>query len=101
MSNEKRVGGLVGLRTLLRPGTEDVYEADATIWPEVQAAQMEAGIRRWTIFRHGLELFHVVDCDDFERAQALLADNPVDQGQDDPDVVVDRLQLIYDGDNHH
>jgi L-rhamnose mutarotase len=103
---------LVGLRTRLKPGMEDAYEsAHATIWPELQVAQREAGIRRWLIFRHGLDLLHVVECDDFDRAQAELASNPVDgrwqvemaryvvQTPDGHVGAADRLSLIYNGDN--
>ncbi len=113
MRNDKQIGRPVGLRTRLKPGAEDAYEAaHAAIWPEVQAAQREAGIRAWTIFRDGLDLFHVVDCDDFAHAEALLATNPVDQrwqaemakyvdrSQDDGVGPAQRLGLIYHGDNH-
>ena len=70
----------VGLRTRLRPGMEEAYEkAHAEVWPELVAAQREFGIRRWLIFRDGLELFHTVECENFERAVAGLAQHPVDQ----------------------
>jgi len=105
-------GMLVGLRTRLKPGTQDAYEAaHAAISPGVQAAQLKAGIRTWTIFGDGLDLFHVVDCDDFERAEALLATDPTDQrwqaemakyveGLGDPTgSPVHRLRVVYHGDN--
>lgn len=101
----------VGLRTRLKPGMEGAYEsAHAAIWPELQVAQREAGIRRWLIFRHGLDLFHVVECDDFDRAEAQLASNPIDRRwqvemaryvrQRPEGRGADRLALIYDGDNN-
>ena len=106
------VAQYVGLRTRLKPGMEQAYEsAHATIWPEFQVAQREAGIRRWLIFRHGLDLLHVVECDDFDQARAELASNPVDrrwqvemasyvvQKPDGHGGVADRLSLIYNGDN--
>jgi L-rhamnose mutarotase len=102
----------VGLRTRLKPGTEAAYEsAHAAISPELQMAQREVGIRRWLIFRHGVHLFHVVECDDFDRAQAELASNPIDcrwqtemaryvvQDPDGHGGAADRLSLIYNGDN--
>ncbi len=102
----------VGLRTRLKPGMEAAYErAHATIWPELQEVQRKAGIRRWLIFRHGLDLLHVVECDDFERAEAELAGDPVDrrwqaemgryivQRPDGHGGETDRLALIYNGDN--
>ncbi len=111
---KERVGlaEFVALRTRLKPGMGAAYEsAHATIWPELQMAQREAGIRRWLIFRLGLDLLHVVECDDFDRAEAKLADNPVDrrwQGEMARYVVqrpdghrgaAHRLSLIYNGDN--
>jgi L-rhamnose mutarotase len=91
---------------------EEAYDlAHATIWPELRELHRKVGIRRWLIFRHGLDLFHVVDCDDFDRAAALLASDPVDRRWQDemaryvvqrPDGrggATDRLALIYDGDD--
>jgi L-rhamnose mutarotase len=102
----------VGLRTRLRPGMEEAYEsAHAAICPELQVAQREVGIRRWLIFRHGLDLLHIVECDDFDRAEAQLASNPVDrrwqvkmasyvvQSPDGRGPATDRLSLIYNGNN--
>ena len=70
----------VGLRTRLKPGMEDAYEkAHAVVWPELVTAQRTLGISRWLIFRDGLELFHTVECENFERAVAGLAQHPVDR----------------------
>jgi L-rhamnose mutarotase len=67
----------VGLRTRLKPGMEEAYEkAHTEVWPELLAAQREVGITRWLIFRDGSELFHAVECEDFERAVAALACHP-------------------------
>jgi len=89
---------------------EEAYEqAHAEVWPEVVAAQRELGISRWLIFRDGLELVHVVECENFERAVAGLAQHPVDQrwqahmaeyvvvADDGGGAAVDRLRLIYAG----
>jgi L-rhamnose mutarotase len=91
---------------------EAAYErAHATISPELQLAQRQAGIRRWLIFRHGLDLFHVVECDDFDRCAGELASNLIDlrwqaemaryvvQSADGHGSAADRLSLIYNGDN--
>jgi L-rhamnose mutarotase len=68
----------VGLHTRLRPGAEERYdELHRAVWPEVLAAIERVGIRRWLIFRDGLDLFHYVECDDYEAAIAELADDPV------------------------
>jgi L-rhamnose mutarotase len=65
------------------------------------------GIEHWRIFRHGVELFHVVECADFERAVAALAENPIDMrwqremakyvvvAHDGKGAAVDRLRLVY------
>jgi L-rhamnose mutarotase len=59
---------------------EQAYEkAHAVVWPELLAAHRELGITCCLIFRHGLELFHAVECEYFQRATAGLAEHPVDQ----------------------
>jgi L-rhamnose mutarotase len=98
----------VGLRTRLKPGMEEAYEkAHTEVWPELLAAQREVGITRWLIFRDGSELFHAVECVDFERAVAALACHPVDQSwqahmaryvviaDDHRSAATERLRLIY------
>ena len=100
----------VGLRTRLKPGMEESYEkAHAEVWPELLAAQRELGITRWLIFRDGLELFHAVECEDFARASAALAQHPVDRrwqehmaqyvvaADDHLGAVTERLRLVYAG----
>lgn len=100
----------VGLRTRLKPGMEDAYEkAHAEVWPELLAAHHALGITRWLIFRDGLDLFHAVECEDFERATAALAQDPVDQrwqehmaqyvvvAEDQRGAATERLRLIYAG----
>jgi L-rhamnose mutarotase len=68
----------IGLHTRLLPGAEAQYdELHRTVWPEVLAAIERAGIVRWLTFRDGLELFHYVECDDYDAAIAELADDPV------------------------
>jgi L-rhamnose mutarotase len=100
----------VGLRTRLKPGMEEAYEAaHAAVPAELLAAQGELGISRWLIFRDGLDLFHYVECDDYKRAIASLAQDPVNQrwqaqmaqytqvANDHSGAGSDRLQLIYSG----
>jgi L-rhamnose mutarotase len=70
----------VGLRTRLKPGMEAPYDAaHAAVWPELLAAQREAGIKRWLIFRDGLDVFHSIECVDYDLAVAELARLPVNQ----------------------
>ena len=74
------MGELHGLRTRLKPGMEQAYTAahDA-VWPSLIAAQREVGITGWWIFRSGLDLFHVAECDDLDPALAALSMYPVNQ----------------------
>jgi L-rhamnose mutarotase len=68
----------VALHTRLKPGAETAYEAaHREVPPELVAAIRAAGARRWTIWRSGLDLFHLVECDDYARLLAELADLPV------------------------
>ena len=68
----------VGLHTRLKPGEEDRYESyHRAVWPEVIAAIRKAGITRYFIFRDGLDLFHFIECDDYERAIAEIATDPI------------------------
>ena len=68
----------VALHTRLAPGREEEYEqAHREVPPELVAAIRAAGAHEWTIWRSGLDLFHVIDCDDYAALLAALADLPV------------------------
>jgi L-rhamnose mutarotase len=68
----------VALHTRLKPGAEEAYEqAHREVPPELVAAIRAAGVRDWTIWRSGRELFHVVDCDDYARLLQELEELPV------------------------
>jgi L-rhamnose mutarotase len=68
----------VGLHTRLKPGAEARYaDAHAAVWPEVLELIRRVGVTRWLIFRDGLDLFHYVECEDYERAIADMAGDPV------------------------
>lgn len=99
---------IIGLRTRLKPGMEAAYEkAHFEVWPDLVSVQRELGIEHWRIFRHGVELFHVVECTDFERAVAALEVHPIDQrwqkemaqyvevAHDGKGAAVERLRLVY------
>jgi L-rhamnose mutarotase len=67
----------VGLHTRIKPGAEARYEEyHRAVWPEVLAAIRRAGITRYVIFRDGLDLFHFIECDDYDRAIAEIATDP-------------------------
>jgi L-rhamnose mutarotase len=99
----------VGLHTRLKPGAEERYEQyHAAVWPEILAGIRGAGVTRWVIFRDGLDLFHYVECEDYDRAMAELAKSEVDkrwQGEMAPMMEVahdlsgsgsDKLRIIFE-----
>jgi L-rhamnose mutarotase len=68
----------VALHTRLTPGREAEYEqAHRSVPAELTAAIRAAGAREWTIWRDGLDLFHVIDCDDYASLLAELEHLPV------------------------
>ena len=99
----------VGLHTRLKPGAEERYdEYHGAVWPDVLAAIRHSGITKYVIFRDGLDLFHFIECDDYDRAIAELARDPVNlrwQAEMAPMMAVahdytgksrDRLPLIFE-----
>jgi L-rhamnose mutarotase len=53
----------------VRPDKIDDYiEAHRNVWPEMLAALREAGIRNYTIFRNGNEMFGYFESGDLEAA---------------------------------
>jgi L-rhamnose mutarotase len=57
----------------VRPDKIDEYvEAHRKVWPEMLAALREAGVRNYTIFRHGNEVFGYFESDDLEAAAASM-----------------------------
>jgi L-rhamnose mutarotase len=67
----------VGLHTRLKPGAEDRYEEyHRAVWPEVVDAIRRAGITKYVIYRDGLDLFHHIECEDYDRAIAEIAKDP-------------------------
>jgi L-rhamnose mutarotase len=62
----------------VRPDRIDDYvEAHRAVWPEMLAALKAAGIRNYTIFRAGNEVFGYFEADDLTAAAAFLADQEV------------------------
>jgi len=55
----------------VRPEKIDEYvEAHRNVWPDMLDALREAGIRNYSIFRHGNEVFGYFEADDLEAAAA-------------------------------
>ena len=68
----------VGIHTRLKPGAVERYEQyHMEVWPDVLAAIRRSGITEYLIFRDGLDLFHYIECDDYDRAIGDLATDPV------------------------
>jgi L-rhamnose mutarotase len=68
---------IVALHSRLRPGAEEGYDRDhARIPDDLARAFARAGIRDWAIWRSRLDVFHLVDCDDFEAALAQVDADP-------------------------
>jgi L-rhamnose mutarotase len=99
----------VGIHTRLKPGAVERYESyHQEVWPEVLAAIRRVGITEYLIFRDGLDLFHYIECADYDRAIGELAGDPVNikwQAEMAPMMAVahdytgesrDRLPLIFE-----
>src|SRR4051795_11882427 len=52
---------------------DDYVRAHREVWPDMLAALKGAGIRNYTIFRAGNEMFGYFEADDLERAAAHMA----------------------------
>ncbi len=98
-----------GLNTRLRPGAEGRYdEYHRAVWPDVLKASRRVGITKYLIYRDGFDLFHYIDCDDYDRAIGNLATDPVNmrwqaemapmmaKAHDFSGKSSDRLPLIFD-----
>ena len=57
----------------VKPGRVDEYvEAHRGVWPEMLQALRDAGIRNYTIFRAGNEMFGYFEAEDLKRAAEYL-----------------------------
>jgi L-rhamnose mutarotase len=57
----------------VRPDKIDAYvDAHQEVWPEMLEALRDAGIRNYTIYRHGNEVFGYFESDDLEAAAAYM-----------------------------
>ena len=68
----------VGIHTRLKPDAVERYEEyHRHVWPDVLAAIRRVGITKYVIYRDGLDLFHHIECGDYDRAIAELANDSV------------------------
>ena len=64
----------VAFRLSVKPDRLEAYrEAHRDVWPELLADMRAAGIRNYSIFADGAELFGYLECDDWAVASAALA----------------------------
>jgi L-rhamnose mutarotase len=64
----------------VRAGYEEEYvRRHQEIWPEMVESLRSAGIRNYSIFRHGLTLFGYFETDDIEKTREYLANNETNQ----------------------
>jgi L-rhamnose mutarotase len=62
----------------IRPDKIDEYvEAHQAVWPEMLDALRAAGIRNYSIFRNGNEVFGYFESDDLEAAGRYMAEQEV------------------------
>lgn len=68
----------VALHTKVRADRVPEYDAAHRQVPEeLTRAIRAAGVKEWTIWRSGTDLFHLIDCDDYARLLADLEHLPV------------------------
>ena len=78
----------------VRPGYEEEYRRrHDEIWPEMVAALREAGVRNYSIFRHGLTLFGYFETDDLEQTQRYLANSEVNRRWSESMVPVMKMEI--------
>lgn len=57
----------------LRPDRIEAYErAHAAVWPQVLELIRSAGVRNYSIYRYEDRVFGYYECDDPERARAMI-----------------------------
>jgi L-rhamnose mutarotase len=70
----------VALHSVLRTGRAEDYDAAHERIPDdLIEAHRRAGIRDWLIWRSGHDLFHLVECDDFDAALRQLEHEPANK----------------------
>ncbi|MGC0272891.1 L-rhamnose mutarotase [Pseudactinotalea sp. Z1739] len=68
----------VAVHTKLKAGAEQAYdEAHREVPAELVAAMRANGVHDWRIWRSGLDVFQVIECDDYAALLTALRDLPV------------------------
>jgi L-rhamnose mutarotase len=85
----------VALHTRLKPDAVAPYEAAHRAVPdELVSAIEDAGVEEWTIWRSGLDLFHVIDCADYGHVLRSLEKLPVNVAWQAR--MADLLEVVHD-----
>ncbi|MGW9167198.1 L-rhamnose mutarotase [Agromyces sp. NPDC055658] len=81
------------MHSTISVGAIDEYcEHHARVPAELRELFDRVGIHDWVIWRSGIRLFHLIDCDDFEQAIAAINGDPAnDQWQSDIGRFVDEF----------
>ena len=67
---------IVALHSRIKPGHEEAYERDHQAIPAEMVAEFgRLGVHDWQIWRSGRDLFHIVDCEDFEVLMRALEES--------------------------
>ncbi len=67
----------IALHTILKPGHEADYDQlHSRVPEELAAALRECGVHNWQIWRDGVDVFHLVEVDDYHAMRAGLRDDP-------------------------
>lgn len=85
----------VGFVLRVKPDRVDEYVlAHRKVWPEMLEALKDAGIRNYTIFRAGNEMFGYFETDDLARAETYLSEQEVNARWQDAmaDLLEERVQ---------
>jgi L-rhamnose mutarotase len=54
-------------------------EAHTRVWPELLRLLSDVGIRQYSIFRHGVDLFFYMHVENFDRAWSEIDRSPINQ----------------------
>jgi L-rhamnose mutarotase len=77
--NSEEMGMRVAMHSIVAEGRELGYEqAHERIPDDLVATFARVGIREWTIWRSGRDLFHLVEADDVAASLAALDGDPAD-----------------------
>lgn len=70
----------IGRRTRLKPDAIEAYkEWHRKLWPELRALISQSGIRNYTIYLSGNELFSYLEVEDWQRAIDFLSKQDIAQ----------------------